>query len=223
MNLISLMSERNLLVDIINALQFQKITSDIKVYEFNILFSKFVSKLAILNKKLGKEAAGLNCGVCNKILKSSDPVIACLSCGIPFHYDHYFNVIKETEYCPICGEFFNLIIYDENLVYFDQQILKSSEEALKIEFPKLEILIRGRIIQEGKKGIVKESICPECKRKINPNWIFCKYCGTRVKSTEHGKSKSPTQQVHNYMKCPRCGNQVSSNWRYCKWCGVTLG
>lgn len=26
-----------------------------------------------------------------------------------------------------------------------------------------------------------EPLCPECKKKINPNWMFCNFCGTKLK------------------------------------------
>ncbi|MHA1231331.1 MAG: double zinc ribbon domain-containing protein, partial [Candidatus Helarchaeota archaeon] len=65
----------------------------------------------------------------------------------------------------------------------------------------------------------RELLCPECKSKIHPNWIYCKYCGVKIKDTERVESRQADQKVHTYVTCPRCGNQVNTSWKYCKWCG----
>lgn len=216
------MTERNLLVDIINALKFQKITSDITKDEFDILYQKFISKLSMIDRKLSKDTNGLTCVVCKQKITGDDNVICCPSCGMPFHFDHYIDYIRESGYCPVCGEFFNIIIHDD-LILLDQQFLKSMAENLSNKFPRIQFTVHGRVIKDGKEIIPNALYCPECKRRIEKNWVFCKFCGAKVKKVAIKKPEMEKKRVHSYKKCPRCGNQVNSDWKHCKWCGTTLG
>ncbi|TFF89161.1 MAG: zinc ribbon domain-containing protein [Promethearchaeota archaeon] len=221
-NLISLMTERNLYIDIINALKFQKIASDISDNEFEILYQKFSAKLTMIEKKLKKESNGLVCIVCNKkIQAANDDTLACLSCGMPFHSDHYIDSIRRSGFCPACGEYFELVVHDD-LISFNQQFINTAEEDLRIKFPQLEFKIYGRIIKNGKEIIPTVLLCPECGKKIEKNWVFCKFCGAKVKNAVRKRSKTPNEKLHQYIKCPRCGKQVKTNWKHCKWCGTTL-
>ncbi|MBD3227130.1 MAG: hypothetical protein GF329_02995 [Candidatus Lokiarchaeota archaeon] len=223
MNLISLMTERNLYVDIINALKFQRVTSDITDNEFEVLYQKFLAKLSMTEKKLKKTSNKMICIVCNQQININDDVLACLSCGMPFHYDHYIDAIRKNGFCPACGEYFNLVVHDDAaLISFDQQSINSAKENLEGRIPQLEFRIYGRIIKNGKEIIPTELVCQECRKKIQKNWVFCKFCGAKVKNAAVRRKTKPKEKVHQYIKCPRCGNQVNQDWRHCKWCGTTL-
>ncbi|MHA1694282.1 MAG: zinc ribbon domain-containing protein [Candidatus Helarchaeota archaeon] len=223
MNLIELMSRRNLIIDILNGLQLQKLVSDISDEEFDILNQKFYAKLSIIDKELNRVSINLICLACKNKIVPGDNVVACLNCGMPFHMEHFINSIKDLSYCPACGEFFEIIINDdENLVYFDQKITKTSRAALKKEFPILVFKFRGKIILKSKEDLKDKLICPECGEKINQNWVFCKYCGAKIKDVATPKPEKEVQKLHSYIKCPRCGNHVRPNWKHCKWCGAKL-
>jgi RNA polymerase subunit RPABC4/transcription elongation factor Spt4 len=44
--------------------------------------------------------------------------------------------------------------------------------------------------------------CPACRRRIDPEWIICPTCRTRLKRV-----------------CPNCGKLVGLEWSLCAWCG----
>lgn len=44
--------------------------------------------------------------------------------------------------------------------------------------------------------------CPNCRRRINDEWIICPTCRTRLNRV-----------------CPNCGKLVGLDWSLCAWCG----
>jgi len=218
LNLKQFMYERNLLVDILNALQFQKVSSNISKDEYNILYQKFIARLSVLDRKMNKESLGLICSECKNTINTNENTIACISCGMPFHFDHLVDSIKKTGFCPVCGEFFDLVLQD-NFVIFDQSFLKSAKENLSQSFPKLDYVVDGKKFDLEKKDVINGLICSECKRAVDKTWVFCKFCGKKLKDQRIQKAPSASQVDERFYKCPRCGNQINSNWRFCKWCG----
>ena len=44
--------------------------------------------------------------------------------------------------------------------------------------------------------------CPSCDRRVDPNWIICPTCRTRLNRV-----------------CPNCSRLVGLDWSLCAWCG----
>jgi hypothetical protein len=44
--------------------------------------------------------------------------------------------------------------------------------------------------------------CPSCDRRVDPNWIICPSCRTRLNRV-----------------CPNCSRLVGLDWSLCAWCG----
>jgi len=44
--------------------------------------------------------------------------------------------------------------------------------------------------------------CPACDRRVDPNWIICPTCRTRLNRV-----------------CPNCSRLVGLDWSLCAWCG----
>ncbi|HEX5241139.1 MAG TPA: zinc ribbon domain-containing protein [Candidatus Limnocylindrales bacterium] len=44
--------------------------------------------------------------------------------------------------------------------------------------------------------------CPSCDRRVDPNWIICPSCRTRLNRV-----------------CPNCNRLVGLDWSLCAWCG----
>ena len=44
--------------------------------------------------------------------------------------------------------------------------------------------------------------CPSCDRRVDPNWIICPTCRTRLNRV-----------------CPNCNRLVGLDWSLCAWCG----
>ncbi|MDW8026802.1 MAG: zinc ribbon domain-containing protein [Armatimonadota bacterium] len=49
------------------------------------------------------------------------------------------------------------------------------------------------------------TVCPECGRAVQPDFVACPYCGAALKK-----------------RCPNCERRVRGNWRYCPNCGASL-
>lgn len=47
--------------------------------------------------------------------------------------------------------------------------------------------------------------CPNCAKPVQPRYVFCPHCGTRLQAV-----------------CPACKESVASNWRVCPHCGEKL-
>lgn len=50
--------------------------------------------------------------------------------------------------------------------------------------------------------IEERPACPGCSRTIDPNWILCPYCHTRVRKA-----------------CPDCNSLMELQWNICPFCG----
>lgn len=50
--------------------------------------------------------------------------------------------------------------------------------------------------------IEERPACPGCSRTVDPNWILCPYCHTRLKKA-----------------CPDCNALMDLNWNLCPYCG----
>lgn len=50
--------------------------------------------------------------------------------------------------------------------------------------------------------IEERPACPGCSRTVDPNWILCPYCHTRLKKA-----------------CPDCNALMELNWNLCPYCG----
>lgn len=77
--------------------------------------------------------------------------------------------------------------------------------------------------------------CTNCKHKLNPNNVFCSYCGNivtnNVKSENNNmitKDKSidyPDNNNNNNIDlkdtiyCINCNHKINKNYRYCSYCG----
>ena len=50
-------------------------------------------------------------------------------------------------------------------------------------------------------SIEESSACPGCSRRVNPEWLACPSCHTRLKK-----------------KCEHCGRVIELPWNLCPWC-----
>lgn len=53
--------------------------------------------------------------------------------------------------------------------------------------------------------IEERRVCPNCKRRVGPDFMFCPHCHTRLKKA-----------------CPGCGRLLRLQWDICPYCGSTL-
>ncbi|MEA3459737.1 MAG: zinc ribbon domain-containing protein, partial [Chloroflexota bacterium] len=51
----------------------------------------------------------------------------------------------------------------------------------------------------------EREVCPHCKRRVRPEFMFCPYCHTRLKKA-----------------CPDCGRLLRLQWDICPYCGSAL-
>jgi RNA polymerase subunit RPABC4/transcription elongation factor Spt4 len=54
-------------------------------------------------------------------------------------------------------------------------------------------------------GIQVHNSCPVCKQRVEPDFIFCPWCQTRLKRT-----------------CARCERPLTLRWKMCPFCGTSV-
>jgi len=54
-------------------------------------------------------------------------------------------------------------------------------------------------------SIEDSALCPGCTRKVDPDWIACPTCHTRLKKT-----------------CQNCGKLMDLPWHLCPYCGTAV-
>jgi len=54
-------------------------------------------------------------------------------------------------------------------------------------------------------SIEDSAICPGCSRRVDPQWMACPSCHTRLKK-----------------KCESCGKVIDLPWNLCPWCGTPV-
>jgi len=54
-------------------------------------------------------------------------------------------------------------------------------------------------------GIEEREVCPGCRRKVEPDFVVCPYCHTRLKKA-----------------CPECGRLLHLSWNICPYCATTF-
>jgi RNA polymerase subunit RPABC4/transcription elongation factor Spt4 len=54
-------------------------------------------------------------------------------------------------------------------------------------------------------GIQVHNSCPVCKQRVEPDFIFCPWCQTRLKRT-----------------CLRCERPLTLRWKMCPYCGTSV-
>src|ERR1700704_5359996 len=54
-------------------------------------------------------------------------------------------------------------------------------------------------------GIQVHNSCPVCKQRVEPDFIFCPWCQTRLKRT-----------------CARCDRPLVLRWKMCPYCGTSV-
>ena len=54
-------------------------------------------------------------------------------------------------------------------------------------------------------GIQVHNSCPVCKQRVEPDFIFCPWCQTRLKRT-----------------CLRCERPLVLRWKMCPFCGISV-
>ena len=207
--LATLMIERNDLIEILGEIKHRKpqINSEVA----NVLINKYLSKIALIDKQISREAAGLLCSVCQEPLEISDLVLVCLWCGSPGHNTHLLSYIRDEGHCPACGE--ALKFHYKGLVRtITTDLFKTCVYALSDRIHELVIYFGDKpLVSSDDKG----AQCPECERVVSPDWNFCRYCGARLEPKQQKKAESMSI-------CPRCGRQIKSSWRFCKLCGQPI-
>lgn len=61
-------------------------------------------------------------------------------------------------------------------------IMNKNNECIKTDLIKLKLMISKYIpmLPENKKGFLKLE-CPNCLGKVNSKWMYCPFCGQRIK------------------------------------------
>jgi len=54
-------------------------------------------------------------------------------------------------------------------------------------------------------SIEDQALCPSCSRKIQPEWVACPNCHTRLKKS-----------------CHQCGKPIELPWNICPYCGTSV-
>ncbi|MHA1265636.1 MAG: zinc ribbon domain-containing protein [Candidatus Helarchaeota archaeon] len=205
-----LMIERNSLLDILYGIKHLSSQTDPHIISF--LKNKFLSKIALIDKRISFTAAGLKCPICQKKLEVNDEMLVCQWCGSPAHKMSFLNYVKRNGFCPACGEYLKLTYFPTSPT-ITQDMLHSCISALTRKFPQITISYGDKYISTH---LATDSLllCPECKSHVSPDWNFCRYCGARL-------DRELSQPVVT-SPCPNCGRPVRSSWRFCKLCGHPL-
>jgi RNA polymerase subunit RPABC4/transcription elongation factor Spt4 len=82
--------------------------------------------------------------------------------------------------------FAGLIIY--NILKPKETLSEAYERALEEEY----------LLQD----IEDSEICPSCKRRVSPEFLFCPHCRTKLRD-----------------ECENCGRPISVRWAACPYCG----
>jgi len=96
-------------------------------------------------------------------------------------------VYRDAENRGMNGVLWALLVFVGNIVALLIYLIVRSESTLK------------PLVAEAKQP------CPNCAKAISPNFEFCPYCGTRIKTV-----------------CPSCEKAVSGDWKVCAYCGEKL-
>lgn len=75
----------------------------------------------------------------------------------------------------------------------------------------------------------KEMECPNCKKLIGQDDLYCEYCGTKIEKetikVKDSKKEETTKTIKKAepnqiaLKCPRCGINLKQNDKFCNNCG----
>ena len=62
----------------------------------------------------------------------------------------------------------------------------------------------GRALEEEYllQDIEDSEICPSCKRRVSPDFLYCPHCRTKLRD-----------------ECENCGRPISVRWAACPYCG----
>lgn len=83
-----------------------------------------------------------------------------------------------------------------------------------------EILSRQAEIRELK-GLV---LCPECRKEISKDVVFCNFCGHRMKEPEPEPEPEPVpapepEPAPTPAVCDNCGKELRPGQKFCSGCG----
>lgn len=82
--------------------------------------------------------------------------------------------------------FAGIIIY--NILKPKETLSEAYERALEEEY----------LLQD----IEDSEICPSCKRRVSPDFLYCPHCRTKLRD-----------------ECENCGRPISVRWAACPYCG----
>ncbi|MFX1294320.1 MAG: zinc ribbon domain-containing protein [Promethearchaeota archaeon] len=204
-----LIIERNNIIRILSGIKRAKTTLSEK--QIDIILHKFLSKIALIDKRLNSVATGLSCSICQEQLTIADEILACERCGSPAHKNHLLKHVKAEGYCLACGEYLKYQIKG-TIKTITHDLFKSCVYTLSDKVHKLEIFYSTKLIERP--PITLRTKCPKCNRQISPDWKFCRYCGNKL--------KQPKKHELQVASCPRCGRQIKISWKFCKMCGFSL-
>lgn len=66
--------------------------------------------------------------------------------------------------------------------------------------------------------------CPKCKKEINDNATFCKYCGEKVENIQLQSEDfgDNSKEISSFTICPNCEKKMDKSKSFCTFCGTPL-
>jgi len=110
-----------------------------------------------------------------------------------------FRDIRARSRDPLAQVLATLLVLIFNLPGFCLYFLLRPRETLMEAYERA--LEEEALLQD-----IEETLyCPGCKRKMEPDFLLCPFCHTRLKK-----------------RCPECGRLLQLQWNVCPYCGQGL-